>query len=91
MQSSQLSHDYHCHHDYHHRNYHHDHGDEQDNNAACNLILALEGEDLTVESIGNGAQQVVIIWIWILMTYLQIIKDFNFYSLIVSLICFKFL
>lgn len=32
-------------------------GRDIDNNAACNLILALEGEDLTVESIGNGAQQ----------------------------------
>ena len=33
----------------------------QDNNAACNLILALDGEDLTVESISNGAQQVSIL------------------------------
>ena len=33
----------------------------QDNNAACNLILALDGEDLTVESISNGAQQVSVL------------------------------
>ena len=46
----------------------------QDNNAACNLILALEEEELTVEALGQGQGQqvrdIIIIIIFIINNFI---------------------
>ena len=47
--------------------------DMQDNNAACNLILALEEEELTVEAIGQGQQVRAILGILIVIIIVIVI------------------